>query len=58
VVLTTTSFVHLTGQMAQAFRLPNARVVVVQHPIGGIEEPEVIDRARSIVEEVLGLWTT
>ncbi len=57
-MVTTTSFLRLTEQMARAFRLPDARIVVVQHPIGGIEEPEVIDRARAIVEEVLALWTT
>lgn len=57
-MVTTTGFLHLTEQMAHAFRLPDARIVVVPHPIGGIEEPEVIDRARSIVEEVLALWTT
>jgi hypothetical protein len=58
VVLTTTAFVHLTQQMADAFHLPDARIVVVQHPIGGIEEAAVIERARSIVEDVLALWTT
>jgi hypothetical protein len=58
VVLTTTGFLHLSQQMVDAFQLPGARIVVVQHPIGGIDEPAVIERARSIVEEVLALWTT
>jgi hypothetical protein len=58
VVLTTTAFLHLTQQMAQAFHLPDARIVVVQHPIGGVDKPAIIERARLIVEEVLALWTT
>jgi hypothetical protein len=56
-VVTTTGFQNLTEQVAQAFRLPDARIVVVEHPIGGIEDPAVIARAQSIVEDVLSLWT-
>ena len=56
-VLTTTAFLHLTREVAGALGLPEARIVVVPHPIGGIEEPEALDRARSIVEQVLDLWT-
>jgi hypothetical protein len=56
-VVTTTGFQNLTEQVAQAFRLPDARIVVVDHPIGGIEDPAVIARAQSIVEDVLSLWT-
>jgi len=43
--------------VAQALGRPDARIVVVPHPIGGVEEPLILERARSIVEEVLGLWT-
>jgi hypothetical protein len=56
-VVTTTGFQNLTEQVSQAFRLPDARIVVVEHPIGGIEDPAVIARAQSIVEDVLSLWT-
>lgn len=56
-VLTTTGFLNLTEQVARAIGLPDARIVVVAHPIGGIEEPAVLERARGIVEEVLALWT-
>lgn len=56
-MVTTTGFQNLTEQVAQAFRLPDARIVVVEHPIGGIEDPAVIARAQSIVEDVLSLWT-
>ena len=43
--------------MADALGRPDARIVVVAHPIGGVEEPVIVERARSIVEEVLALWT-
>ena len=56
-MVTTTGFQNLTEQVAQAFRLPDARIVVVDHPIGGIEAPAVIARAQSIVEDVLSFWT-
>ncbi len=56
-MVTTPHFLNLTQQCARAFGLPEARIAVVEHPIGGIEEPAVLDRARSIVEDVLRLWT-
>lgn len=56
-MLTTTGFLNLTQQVARAIGLPDARMVVVPHPIGGVEEPAVLDRARAIVEDVLALWT-
>jgi len=58
VVVTTTGFHNLTVQVAHALGLPEARIVVVEHPIGGIETPAVLDRAASITEEVLRLWTS
>ena len=58
VVVTTTGFHNLTMQVAAALGVPDLRVVVVEHPIGGIEAPAVLDRAASITEEVLRLWTT
>ncbi len=51
-------FHNLTVQVATAFGLPDARIVVVDHPLGGIEEDAVMSRAQGIVEEVLRLWTT
>jgi len=32
-------------------------MVVVEHPLGGVEEPGILARAETIVEEVLHLWT-
>ena len=56
-MVTTPNFLNLTQQCARAFGLADARIVIVEHPIGGIETPAVLERARSIVEEVLALWT-
>lgn len=51
-------FENLTRQVALAFGLPQARIVVIEHPLGGIEENLVLSRAQGMVEEVLRLWTT
>lgn len=56
-VVTTTGFLALTMQMAVTLGLPDARVVVIEHPLGGIEEPAVLARAATITEQVLELWT-
>ncbi|MGE0877948.1 MAG: hypothetical protein AB7L13_13075 [Acidimicrobiia bacterium] len=56
VVVTTTGFLELTNACASAFGLPDARIVVIEHPLGGIEEPAVLARAATIVEDVLRLW--
>ena len=55
-MVTTPNFLNLTQQCAKAFGLPDARIAIVEHPIGGIEEPAVLERARSITEDVLRLW--
>ncbi|HET6873928.1 MAG TPA: hypothetical protein VFH70_04075 [Acidimicrobiales bacterium] len=44
--------------MATAFGLPDARMVVVDHPLGGVEEDIIVARGLSIVEEILRLWTS
>jgi hypothetical protein len=58
VVTTSGGFHNLTLQCAAAFGLPEARVAVIDHPLGGIEESAVLARAQSIVEDVMKLWTT
>ncbi len=55
VVVTTTAFEALTREVARSFGLPDARIAVVEHPLGGISEEEVAGRARAAAEEVLGL---
>ncbi len=57
-VTTRGGFHNLTLQCAAAFGRPDARVVVVEHPLGGIEADAVQARARTVVEEVLRLWTS
>jgi hypothetical protein len=57
VVVTTTSFEPLTRQVAAAYGVPDARIAVVAHPLGGIGEGDVIERADSAVEAVLSLLT-
>jgi hypothetical protein len=57
-VTTQGAFHHLSLQVATAIGLPEARMVVVQHPLGGIEEPAVLARAQCVVEDVLRLWTS
>ncbi|MDA8047504.1 MAG: hypothetical protein M0Z30_20095 [Actinomycetota bacterium] len=51
-------FHHLTLECAAALGVPDARVVVVDHPLGGIEPDAVLARAWSVTEDVLRLWTT
>ena len=58
VVTTRGGFEHLTKEVATAFGLPNARMVAIEHPLGGIEEDLVVTRAQGMVEEVLRLWTS
>ncbi len=57
VVTTRGGFRNLTLQVASAFGMPDARVVTIDHPLGGIDEKLVVDRAHTIIEEVLRLWT-
>ena len=56
-VVTTTGFHNLTVQVAKALGLPEARMVVIDHPLGGIETAAVLARAATIVESVLVQWT-
>ncbi len=56
-VVTTTGFHNLTVQVANALGLPEARMVVIDHPLGGIEDDAVLARAGTIVESVLVQWT-
>jgi hypothetical protein len=57
-VTTEGGFHHLSLHAAADIGLPEARMVVIAHPLGGIEEPAVLARAEGIVEDVLRLWTS
>lgn len=39
VVMTTTQFLDVTRTMAQHFGMPELRIIVMPHPIGGTDEP-------------------
>jgi hypothetical protein len=55
VVFTTTLFEALTRQVAASFGLPDARIVVVDHPLGGTDAATIERRADAAVDEVLTL---
>jgi hypothetical protein len=57
VVVTTTAFLPLTKQTLKTLGISDGRFVVIEHPLGGIEEPAVLARAETITEQVLELWT-
>jgi hypothetical protein len=53
VLVATASFAALARQAADAYGFPDARIVVVEHPLGGIGEDDVIARAERAVDAVL-----
>ena len=55
--MTTTNFATLTDRVATNFGLPECRVVVVEHPLGGTDEATVVARADAAVERIIGLFT-
>jgi hypothetical protein len=57
VLVATASFAGLARQVADSYGLPQARLAVVEHPLGGIAVADVIDRAEHVVDEVLALVT-
>jgi hypothetical protein len=57
VLVATTSFAALARQVADAYGLPDARIAVVEHPLGGIADVDVVARAERVVDEVLALVT-
>jgi hypothetical protein len=57
VVIATTAFAALARAVAQRAELPEARIAVVEHPLGGISEDAVLARAAQAVDEVVALFT-
>ena len=47
----------LADQTAADLGLASLRIVSVKHPIGGVSEAAILDRADAVVDEVLGLLT-
>ncbi len=56
-MVTTTKFRTLTDQVAASLGQPDARIIEVDHPLGGTDESIVEDWADAAVEEALRLLT-
>jgi hypothetical protein len=56
-VLTTTRFVDLTARVAANFGMPDTRVVVVDHPLGGTDEATIVRWADAAVERAVACFT-
>jgi len=55
VVATTTRFAELTRRVAAGFGVPEARVAVFPHPLGGTDDDTIIAWADAAVDEVVAL---
>lgn len=51
-------FVKLGQSEAQSLGMPGLPLVTVTHPMGDLEEPEVLARAESAIEEIVEVLTT
>jgi hypothetical protein len=58
VVATTTHFVDLTRRVAAGFGVPEARVAVFPHPLGGTDDATILAWADAAVDEVMALLTS
>ena len=56
-VVATESFAALAREEAQAQGLPDARIAVVPHPIGGTRPAELRLRADAAVDSIVALFT-
>ena len=56
-VVASAEFAGLARDAAVAQGLPEARIAVVAHPVGGVDERGLLARADAAVEEVLGLYS-
>ena len=55
--MTTTKFRDLTERVAANFGLPDCRIVVVDHPLGGTGEDTIVAWADAAVEQIIGRLT-
>ena len=56
-VFTTTKFELLTNKVAANFGLPDARIVTVDHPLGGTDVETIERWADAAVDTVVALLT-
>ena len=57
VVIATDEFAALASDAARSRGLPDARIVTVAHPIGGVSDEGLRSRAETAVDAVLGVLT-
>ncbi len=57
VVATTTGFCDLTRRVAAGFGLPDARIAVFPHPLGGTPDATILAWADAAVDDVIALLT-
>jgi hypothetical protein len=55
VVVATTPFAALAHSVADAFGLPDARIVVVEHPLGGTDAETIERRGEGAADAVRAL---
>ena len=55
-MVATAAFAELARQEAGAQGLPEARIAVVPHPIGGVAEVSLLERADAAVDEIVALF--
>ena len=55
VALVTRPFAGIARSQARALGLPSVRVVAVEHPLDGLERPEVRMRAEAALPEVVAM---
>ena len=56
-MVTTTKFALLTDIVAAGFGMPETRVLVVEHPLGGTDEATVARWADAAVDRAIALLT-
>ena len=55
--MATSAFERLAREEARAQGLPDARIAVVPHPLGGSSDEALLARADAAVDEVLALFS-
>lgn len=56
VVIASEDFEELAHSSAQALGLPEARILTIAHPIGGVPDGILRQRAESSVEQLMSLF--
>jgi hypothetical protein len=58
VVVTTTKFEPVAKTLSASFGLPETRLLVLPHPIGGTDEPTLHEWADAAADRLISLFTT